>query len=113
MTRLALKTKPRAPRHAMNKTEARYNAVLEGRYQRGEIKGYGFQRYTFRLADDTRYTPDFHVVTLDDVLEFHEVKGGFAREDAILKLKLAAEMFPHPFKLAKWTKESGWKIRDI
>ena len=107
------RTKARQPKHAPNKTEARYNAVLETQYHAKQIKGYGFQRYTLRLADDTRYTPDFHVVRLDDVLEFHEVKGGFAREDAILKLKVAAEMFPHPFRLAKWTKDKGWEVKEV
>jgi hypothetical protein len=113
VTRLVLKTQRRQPKHAPNKTEQRYWDRLELDFRAGRIKGFGFQRYTFRLADDTRYTPDFHVVRLDDVLEFHEVKGGFEREDAILKLKIAAEMYPHPFKLARWTKEKGWEISDI
>lgn len=111
MTRLALKTKPRKPKHGMNKLEQRYADILERRYQDRQIKGFGFQRYTFRLADDTRYTPDFHVVTLDDVLEFHETKG-FMRDDANVKLKVAAEMFPHPFKLVTLVK-SEWVVKDV
>lgn len=112
MTRLSLKTKPRRPKHAMNKLEQRYADILERQFQQGTIKGFGFQRYTFRLADDTRFTPDFHVVTLDDVLEFHETKG-FMRDDAHVKLKVAAEMFPHPFKLVTYEKEAGWVVKDV
>lgn len=112
MTRLSLKTKPRRPKHAMNKLEQRYADILERQFQQGTIKGFGFQRYTFRLADDTRFTPDFHVVTLDDVLEFHETKG-FMRDDAHVKLKVAAEMFPHPFKLVKYDKTNGWVVKDV
>lgn len=112
MSRLSLKTKPRRPKHAMNKLEQRYADRLELEFQRGQIKGFGFQRYTFRLADDTRFTPDFHVVTLDDVLEFHETKG-FMRDDAHVKLKVAAEMFPHPFKLVKYDKTDGWVVKDV
>lgn len=111
MSRLSLKTKPRRPKHAMNKLEQRYADILERQFQQGTIKGFGFQRYTFRLADDTRYTPDFHVVTLDDVLEFHETKG-FMRDDANVKLKVAAEMFPHPFKLVTLVK-SEWVVKDV
>lgn len=106
------RTRPRTPKHAPNKTEARYGEHLDSLYRAGKIKGFGFQRYTLRLADDTRYTPDYHVVTLDDVLELHEVKG-FMRDDAHVKLKVAAEMFPHPFRLATWTKAGGWEIKEV
>ncbi len=109
--RLELKTVTKAPKPEMNKTEQRYSALLETMYCGGKIKGYGFQRYTFRLAHDLRYTPDFHVVTLDDVLELHEVKGGFIREDAKMKFKLASEMFPHRFKLCVWDK-GQWTITE-
>ncbi len=107
MSKVVLKTVQRTPKHAPNKTEARYLDHLALLHRAGQIKGFGFQRYTFRLADDTRYTPDAYVVTLEDVLEFHEVKG-FMRDDAHVKLKMAAEMFCHPFYLVTWDK--GWTV---
>jgi hypothetical protein len=46
------------------------------------------------MGDDCRYTPDFMVIAEDDVVEFHEVKGGFWRDDAKVKIRVAAELYP-------------------
>jgi hypothetical protein len=50
------------------------------------------QVITLKLADDCRYTPDF-VVILDGKLVAYETKG-FMRDDALVKLKVAARTFP-------------------
>jgi len=87
-------TKPR-PRHEpgkMNKTEIAYANVLELRKKAGAIKSWRFEPIKFRLADKTYYTPDFMVV-LGDHIEFHEVKG-FWEDDARVKIKVVAELFP-------------------
>ena len=66
------------PRHKpgeMNKLEERYAAILAARQAAGEIDAYWFERFTFKLADDTRYTPDFVVQMPDGTLEAHEVKA--------------------------------------
>jgi len=76
----------------MNKTEAAYANVLELRKKAGEVKRWAFEPMKFRLADKTYYTPDF-MVTFEDHLEFHEVKG-FWEDDARVKIKVVAEMFP-------------------
>jgi hypothetical protein len=34
------------------------------------------------------------VIGKDDVVEFHEVKGGFWRDDAKVKIRVAAAMYP-------------------
>jgi hypothetical protein len=73
----------------MNKTEAAYARSLDAL----RIT-YGFEEITLRLGDDCRYTPDFWVLGADDVLEFHEVKG-FWRDDAKVKIRVAAERYPH------------------
>lgn len=100
----------------MNGTEAEYAGKLESRRRAGEIIEYHYEAVTLKLADNTRYTPDFLVMTADGELEIHEVKGGFIREDGWQKLKIAAGMFPFRFflcqKLAK--KDGGkWSIREI
>lgn len=77
----------------MNKTEERYSAVLADRQAAGEIIAWWFERFTFKLADDTRYTPDFMVQLPDGTLEAHETKG-FMEEDAKVKIKVFAEAFP-------------------
>ena len=80
----------------MNGTEAKMAAFLEAKKQVGEVLWYAFEQYTLKLANDTRYTPDFAVMLADGTLEFWEVKG-FWRDDAKVKIKVAAAMFPHRF----------------
>ena len=98
-----------------NGTEAEYARVLESRRQAGEIAWYAFEGVTFKLAADTRYTPDFAVMLADGMIEMHEVKG-FWRDDAKIKIKVAAEMFPFRFvALKKRSKKSGggWDVEEF
>ena len=116
MNTLSLRNKQRyprpQPRHIpgnMNKLEQQYQQHLEVLKHAGEIIGYRFEAIKFRLADKTFYTPDF-MVTLSDRIEFHEVKG-FMRDDAAVKIKVVAEMFPEfvfylcTYKNKLWTME--------
>ncbi len=81
-----------------------------------EIAWWKYEAITFKLADDTRYTPDFAVMLPNGEFEIHETKGGFIREDGWQKLKIAAGMFPFRFflcqKLAK-KDGGGWKIKGV
>jgi hypothetical protein len=98
-----------------NRTEAEYAALLESRKIAGEIAWYAFEGVTFKLAADTRYTPDFAVMLADGRMEMHEVKG-FWRDDAKIKIKVAAEMFPFRFvALKKRSKKSGggWDVEEF
>lgn len=81
---------------AQNKTEAEYGRLLEARKQTGEIEWYAFEGITFKLADDTRYTPDFAVMLTGGEMEMHEIKGRWM-DDAKVKIKVAAERFPFRF----------------
>lgn len=107
-----IKPKARTP-GAMNKTEQAYALILESKKQAGEIRGYKFEAITFKLAPDTRYTPDFYVLYHDHA-EFHEVKGGFVRDDAKVKFKIAVEMFQeYGWKWCQLkSKKDGWQIKD-
>lgn len=111
----------RRPAHAvhtpgkMNKTEAAYAERLEGMMRSGEIAWYRFEAVTLKLADNTRYTPDFAVENKDGELEMHEVKG-FWRDDARVKIKVAAAIFPFRFIAvqAKSKKDGGgWKVEKF
>ena len=96
-----------------NKTEARYEAHLELRRIAGEILWYCFEGMTFKLADDTRYTPDFAAMMRDGALECHEVKASEKRQtragtvyrrpriedDARVKIEVAASMYPLVFRV--------------
>jgi hypothetical protein len=80
-----------------NKTEHAYGLHLEALKIAGKVLWYRFEGLKLRLADNTFYTPDYAVIADDGVLECHEVKG-FWQDDARVKIKVAAEMYPFRFK---------------
>jgi len=88
------KRKPSHTPGVMNKTEAAWANQLEARRKVGEILSWRFEGLTLKLAPGLRYTPDFEVVMPNGLIQFHETKGGYAREDAVVKLKTAAVIFP-------------------
>ncbi len=77
-----------------NRTEAAYAETLWARQKCGGIISYEFECYTLKIADNTRYTPDFAVVLPDGTMEFIDVKGGCIDPKSIVKIKCAAERFP-------------------
>lgn len=95
----------------MNKTERAYLEHLKLLYMAGKIKKYDFEPEKLRLANSTFYTPDFRVITNEDCIEFHEVKG-FWRDDARVKIKVAAEMHPYQFIAIKKGKR-GWEYEKF
>lgn len=97
----------------MNQTEARYAQLLDLRQKAGEVLWWRFEGVTLKLADDTRYTPDFVVMLADGSMECHETKG-FWRDDALVKIKVAAATFPFRFRsfsLNRQTKQ--WVEREF
>lgn len=88
----------------MNQTEQAYANHLKMLYLGGHILKFDFEPEKLRLADNTYYTPDFRVVNREGMIEFHEVKG-FWRDDARVKIKVAAEM--HPYKFVGIIKKKG------
>ena len=77
-----------------SKAEARYAGHLEGLRVVGKIREARYEAFRVTLADKTTLTADFWVVLPDMRVEIHEVKGGYTREDAWIKLKIAAAMWP-------------------
>ena len=98
----------------MNKTEARYaEQFLEPAKRAGHILDYQFEAIKLRLADNTWYSPDFLVTERDYTQSIHEVKGGFVREDAWVKLKVIAELYPQ-FAVQKCQEVKGkWTISYV
>jgi hypothetical protein len=88
----------------MNKTEASFEQTFLAK------KPHGFEEITLKLADDCRYTPDFWVLDDDDVLAFEEVKG-YWRDDAKVKIRLAAKLFPQ-FRFRAWRYEKKIWVRE-
>ena len=99
----------------MNNTEKAYAQHLELLRRAGEVSYYSFDGINLRLADNTFYKPDFLVMRSDGQLEIHEVKG-FWTDDALVKIKIAADKFPFKFiAVMKQTKKNGggWDIREF
>jgi hypothetical protein len=100
---------------AMNKTEQAYERRLAVLKHAGQILWHRFEGLKLRLADGTFYTPDFAVMASDGVIECHEVKG-FWRDDARVKIKVAAEQYPFRFLAVKVRSKSqggGWDVEEF
>jgi hypothetical protein len=100
----------------MNGLEKRYAAYLEIRRVVGEIRGWKFEAVKLRLAPATFYNVDFTVWMADGSFEQHEVKGGHFEDDARVKVKVAARMFPeYRFIVAreKDRKRSEWSFEEF
>ena len=99
-----------------NKTEQAYELeVLKPAMQDGSISWYRFEGIKLRLADNTFYTPDFCVMRSDGTMEMHEVKG-FWQDDARVKIKVAADMYPLKFIAVKRQAKKnggGWSIEEF
>jgi hypothetical protein len=105
-----------------NKTETRFETDhLKPMLHVGSIIKYDFEHVTLKLFDKleektaraTRYTPDWRVVLPGGATRFYEVKGAYAWEGALDKLKAAAKLFPeYGFVLARW--EGGrWTLIPV
>lgn len=95
----------------MNKTEEAYAAELELQKRAGMILWYKFEGIKLRLADNTFYTPDFVVMVADGVIECRETKG-FWTDDARVKIKVAAALFPFRFIALKRIK-GRWIVENF
>lgn len=97
----------------MNKTERLYSEELELMRLAGSIRQWKFGSLKLRLADRTWYHPDFVVVMPSGWICLDEIKG-FEREDAVVKFKVAAEMYPYfRFRMIKRI-DGRWVVtRDL
>lgn len=100
----------------MTRTEAEFELILKQRFPEAEIE---WEKFTFKLANDCRYTPDFSVL-LNGIYEFWEVKGKFlfkgatksATHTSLTKPKVAAEKFNFRFHFAQKI-DGEWHIKDL
>ena len=116
----------------MNTIEVEFAWLLEERKRKGEIVDYVFEGLTFRLADRTTYTPDFLIVYADhfELVDVkargikktmcgkdgrpHVVQWSSKRDDAAVKIKVAAALFPW-MQWAYCYKEAdgGWTREEV
>lgn len=99
---IPLKLPDIAPR--LNKTEAAFLSYL--RQERKYVFIY-VQEVTLKLANDCRYTPDFATMDANFYFTFWEVKG-FWRDDARVKIKVAAAKYPWARFIAVQRKNGRW-----
>ncbi len=124
---------PIIPKERMNKTELEFAWILEQKKRNGELIDYIFEMLIFQLADRTTYTPDF-VITFPDHFEIVDIKArgikkdvkskisgkiykrqwSSKRDDAAVKIKCCARLFPY-VKWAYYFREEGgrWTREEI
>ena len=98
----------------MNKTEARYDEHL-WQIRGTVIAWHKFEGVKLRLADNTFYTPDFAVMLMSGELEMHETKGHW-QDDAKVKIKVAASLYPFRFIAVKPLAKKaggGWAVEEF
>lgn len=97
----------------MNKTEKAYADFLELRKRAGEILWYKFEGIKLRLADKTFLTPDFAIMNADLSIQLDDIKG-FMMDDANVKIKVAADMYPFRFNIVRKGKTpTSWIITQV
>lgn len=105
----------------MNRVETAYAGELELRKKIGDVVWFRYEAITLKLAHDTRFTADFAVMLEDGTLELHDCKGSkrsplgqcvpWIEEDALIKLKAAAEYFPLKIVVVWFDKARGFWLR--
>lgn len=102
------------PVTGMNKTETAYSIYLRALLFSGAIVEWKFEAIKLRLADNTFYTPDFAILLPCGTLELHDVKGrggdgpGGWEDDAKVKIKVAATLFPWFKFVGTYRKQNVW-----
>lgn len=101
--------KPSHDEDKLNKTELAYLHHLRAQPNNVWV---GVQNLTVKIADDCRLTPDFAVLNASGKLTLIDVKG-FQREDALIKMKVAARLFPmFEFSIVK-REGVGWSEQIV
>lgn len=103
----------------MNSTEKRFLDHLTIEKMEGIWTEVHFQPITFHLARDCKYTPDFMTKDNEGRFTFWDTKGtkkngkAFYRDDAIVKMKVAARTFPFFRFVMAWNAGGVWVQRII
>jgi len=78
-----------------------------------KIKSFDYQPAPIilhKIGRGRKYTPDFKVIDFDDEIIFYEVKGGYIREDAMLKFEWAAMLNPDATFIMMQYKRRQWTL---
>jgi hypothetical protein len=119
-----LEVEPPKPKRAKrddgydSKLERDFADVLVIAKSRTLITEWWHHPFRFRLAPTCYFQPDFLVDTQanewHEPLTLIEVKGGWFRDDAKVKAKVAAELFPcFRWLIVYREKQHGWDVREV
>jgi hypothetical protein len=113
-----MQAKGRLAKGTMNATETKYAAHLDELRLAGDVLWWKFEAITLTLAPKTTLTPDFMLMLADGAIELHDVKGAKAiyTDDAKVKMKVAAQMFPFVFRVVFPVAKGeggGWSIEEV
>ena len=92
-----------------NKLEAAFAAVLRAENPGVQIRE---QAVTLQIGNGVRYTPDMMIIE-PGRLEAFETKAGLFRDDAKVKLKIAASVWPQITFTLVWRKAGAWHRQRI
>lgn len=112
MWRIRARGRIRKPPGTPNRLEAAYGQHLALRQKAGDVVWFAYEGIKLRLADKTFLTVDYFLMLASGDLEAHEVKGSHLEDDAAVKLKVAAAMFPFRFVLVR-AAGAGWDLKEI
>jgi len=79
----------------------------------GNIKAFEYQPAPIilhKIGRGRKYTPDFKVIDNNNDVVYYEVKGGFIREDAMLKFEWAAMLNPDAVFIMMQYKRRQWSL---
>lgn len=95
-----------------NKTEALFDVELEQARRDGLLRWFGFEPVRFILAGNTAYRLDFLAQRADGSMCGFEVKG-FMRDDAAVKIKVAAAQAPWLDLYLVRRMKREWDVRRV
>jgi hypothetical protein len=107
-------TTPKGATPSMNRTESRYAAGLRSDPL---VERFEFDTISLRLGPNLHYRPDFLVRDTHGRVRVVEVKGGYIREDALVKFKAAASRYcgiiGEEWLMVQWVRKEGGHFEVI
>jgi hypothetical protein len=98
------------PKPLLNKLETEFFGKLKSEFPGHPIKA---QAVRLRIGNGVTLTLDFMIFHPDRTPSAWEVKGPFAWEDSIVKLKIAASVFPEISFFLVWKENNLWERQKI
>ena len=91
----------------LNKLEQEYGKYLFALQKQGKVERFVYEGLILKIAASCTYKPDYYIIRSDGYIELHEVKGMW-RDDARVKIKTAAQLYPEFIFRAVTKKNNKW-----